>query len=83
MWSLETSRCRGPEQLAKFDMPSLVVQGLADTGVFPSDAQKIFDSLKVADKQLALIKGAHYFEDSRSEREAMVDLICGWVEARA
>jgi len=83
MWSLETSRCRGPEQLARFNLPSLVVQGLADTGVFPSDAHKIFDSLKVADKQLALIKGAHYFEDSRAEREAMVDLICGWVAARA
>jgi len=37
----------------------------------------------VADKQLELIKGAHYFEDSREEREAMVDLIVGWVEARA
>jgi esterase/lipase len=83
MWSLETSRCRGADQLAKFDTPSLVVQGLADTGVFPSDAHKIFEALGVADKQLALIKGAHYFEDSREEREAMADLLCAWVEARA
>lgn len=83
MWSLETSRCRGADQLARFDTPSLVVQGLADTGVFPSDARKIFEALGVADKQLSLIKGAHYFEDSRDEREAMADLIAGWVEARA
>lgn len=82
MWSLETSRCRGGAQLAKFDLPCLVVQGLADTGVFPGDARKIFDSLGAQDKRLDLIRGAHYFEDSRDEREAMVDLIAGWVAAR-
>lgn len=82
MWSLETSRCQGAEQLAKFDLPSLVVQGLADTGVFPSDAQKIFDNIGTSDKKLELITGAHYFEDSREEREAMASLLADWVTAR-
>lgn len=61
MWSLETSKCKGAEQLAKFRLPALVVQGLADTGVFPSDARKIFDNLGSADKELHMITGAHYF----------------------
>ena len=82
MWSLETSKCQGAEQLAKFDLPCLVVQGLADTGVFPSDAQKIFDNIGTSDKALHLIKGAHYFEDSRAERDAMVDLLTQWVAKR-
>ncbi|HEY2050545.1 MAG TPA: hypothetical protein VGH03_14470, partial [Caulobacteraceae bacterium] len=79
MWSLETSKCQGAEQLAKFDLPCLVVQGLADTGVFPSDARKIFQNIGSADKEFHLITGAHYFEDSREEREGMAGLLCDWV----
>jgi len=79
MWGLETSKCQGAEQLAKFDLPCLVVQGLADTGVFPSDAKKIFGNVGSADKELHLITGAHYFEDSREEREAAATLLCDWV----
>jgi len=50
--------------------------------VFPSDAGKIFDSLGSGDKTLELIKGAHYFEDSRQERDAMADLVCAWVAGK-
>jgi pimeloyl-ACP methyl ester carboxylesterase len=82
MWSLETSKCKGGDQLAKFDMPCLVIQGLGDTGVFPSDARKIFDSIGTSDKALHLIKGAHYFEDSREEREAAAAMIADWVGAK-
>jgi pimeloyl-ACP methyl ester carboxylesterase len=83
MWSLETSRCRGAEQLAKFDLPCLVVQGTADTGVFPSDARKIFSNIGTSDKKLELIKGAHYFEDSREVRDYAADLVAEWVASRA
>jgi pimeloyl-ACP methyl ester carboxylesterase len=82
MWSLETSKCQGADQLAKFDLPALVVQGLGDTGVFPSDARKIFDNIASKDKQLELISGAHYFEDSPEVRNAMASLICDWVKSR-
>src|SRR5215469_18074167 len=82
MWSLERSRCQGPEQLARFDIPSLVVQSLADTGVFPSEAKAIFAAIPAADKRLELIPGAHYFEDSEASRLAMVELLCGWVRER-
>lgn len=82
MWSLETSKCQGADSLAKFELPSLVVQSLGDTGVFPSDARKIFDNIASQDKRLELIKGAHYFEDSREEREAMVGLVCDWVAGK-
>ncbi len=83
MWSLETSPCQGAPHLAKFDTPALVVQGTADTGVFPSDARIIFDFIGSQDKQLELIPGAHYFEDSLEERNAAADLMAAWIEAKS
>jgi hypothetical protein len=82
MWSLETSKCRGGEQLAKIDTPALVVLGTSDTGVFPSDARMIFDSLASKDKTLRLVSGSHYFEDSSAHRHDVADLICQWIAAR-
>ena len=49
---------------------------------FLSDARKIFGAIGSADKTLELITGAHYFEDSRAERDAMADLLAAWVEAK-
>ena len=82
MWSLETSRCQGPEQLARIDLPALVVQSLADTGVFPTDPKTIHAAIASEDKRLELIPGAHYFEDSEASRLTMVDMICDWVRER-
>ena len=82
MWSLETSKCQGGEQLAKFTMPSLVVQGLGDAGVFPSDAHALHDAIGSADKGLEFLKGQHYFEDSVEERDIAADLMTGWIAER-
>jgi fermentation-respiration switch protein FrsA (DUF1100 family) len=82
MWSLETSKCQGGAQLAKIDLPALVVQSTGDMGVFPSDAQGVYAAIASRDKTLELVPGAHYFEDSEPNREAMVDLVAAWIEAR-
>jgi pimeloyl-ACP methyl ester carboxylesterase len=82
MWSLETSRCQGRPHLEKFDTPSLVVQGLADTGVFPQDARDIHGFIGSADKTLELIPGQHYFEDGPEVRNAMASLVCDWARAK-
>jgi pimeloyl-ACP methyl ester carboxylesterase len=81
MWSLETSQCQGPLQLAKLTVPALVVQSMADMGVFPSDARKIFDSIGSEDKVLKFFPGAHYFEDSEAHRTRAIDLMCAWIFA--
>ena len=80
--SIETSPCQGKPHLVKHDTPALVVQGMADTGVFPSDARKIFDFLGSSDKQLELIPGAHYFEDSIKERQNAADLVGSWIREK-
>jgi pimeloyl-ACP methyl ester carboxylesterase len=82
MWSLETSKCRGAPHLANLRVPSLVVQSLADMGVFTSDAHAIHDAIGAPDKTLELVPGAHYFEDQPKHREAAADLMAGWIEAR-
>jgi pimeloyl-ACP methyl ester carboxylesterase len=82
MWSLETSNCQGGPQLARIEVPALVVQSTADMGVFPSDARAIHAALASADKTLELISGAHYFEDAEANRVGMVELVAGWIEGR-
>jgi pimeloyl-ACP methyl ester carboxylesterase len=82
MWSLETSQCQGAGQLAKIDIPCLVVQSMSDVGVFPSDARAIFAAIAARDKRLELVAGAHYFEDSEAHRWAAVELICQWIGER-
>jgi hypothetical protein len=82
MWSLETSRCRGEQQLAKIRLPALVVQSMGDTGVFPSDARQIFQALASEDKSLEFLPGAHYFEDSDQHRARVADLIAAWIKRR-
>jgi pimeloyl-ACP methyl ester carboxylesterase len=83
MWSLETSQCSGAAQLAKLDVPSLVVQSMADMGVFPSDARAIFAALAMPDKTLEFVPGAHYFEDSEKHRISAADLMAGWIARHA
>jgi hypothetical protein len=82
MWSLETSKCQGREQLAKIGAPALVVLGTSDTGVFPSDARNIFDALASTDRTLELVRGSHYFEESSACRHDVADLMCQWISAR-
>lgn len=81
MWSLEESQCRSPEYLGLIDSPALVVQASADTGVFPSDAQAIFEQLASADKQLVEMPGDHYFRGP-GQREELAELLIEWVRAR-
>ena len=83
MWSLETSKCRGAPHLANLRVPSLVVQSLADMGVFTSDAHAIHDAIGAPDKALELVPGSHYFEDQPKHREAVADLMAAWIEAKA
>ncbi|HXL98374.1 MAG TPA: hypothetical protein VN932_00475 [Rhizomicrobium sp.] len=81
MWSLEMSQCSGAAQLAKLELPSLVIQSMADMGVFPSDAHAIFNVLAATDKTLEFLPGAHYFEDSEKNRTRAADLMAAWIEA--
>ena len=80
MWSLEESHCQGEPHLKRIDEPALVIQSLGDTGVFPSDAEFIHDSLASTDKELHMVKGEHYLEDPEDARDVVADLIVAWLQ---
>lgn len=82
MWSLETSKCLGPEHLKTITMPSLVIQSTGDMGVFASDAKVIFESLGATDKVLEAPPGGHYFEDKDEYRPMAADMIAGWLQQK-
>ena len=82
MWSVRDSRCVGPPHLRRIGVPALVVQSTADVGVFPSDAQAIFDALRVDDKQMRWIPGDHYLESPGGARAEAADLIASWITDR-
>ena len=79
MWSLRDSHCRGAPHLNRITQPALVIQSLADTGVFPGDARAIFDALGSKDKHLEMITGDHYLENPRDARDGVADMIADWL----
>ena len=81
MWSLRESDCRGGPHLGRIDVPSLVIQSLSDTGVFPSDAHAILDALAAEDKSLEFMAGDHYLTDDGA-REEVADRIHEWLAPR-
>lgn len=78
MWSLKESQCRGAPHLQRISVPALVLQSMADSGVFPADAQAIFDALGSAEKLLEFMPGDHYLTEPAGARDAVADRIAAW-----
>lgn len=81
MWSLRTAQTRAEPHLARIDCPALVINADADTGVFPSDAQRIHDALAGSDKTLRSVNADHYFT-TPGARDEQADIVADWVGAR-
>ena len=79
MWSLQESHCKGAPHLTRISEPALVIQSLADTGVFPSDAKAIYDTLSSIDKELYMVKGDHYLQTPETARDDVADMIADWL----
>ncbi len=82
MWSLRDSHCSGAPHLARIQQPALVIQSSGDTGVFPSDAQAIYDALGSADKHLEMIPGDHYLVSPAEARDNTADMIADWLRSK-
>ncbi len=81
MWSLRVSQTRAEPHLARVTCPALVINAEADTGVFPSDAQRIFDALGSSDKMQVAIDSDHYFT-TPGARSEQADTIAKWITKR-
>ncbi len=82
MWSLRDSQCRGAPHLGRITTPALVIQSLADTGVFPSDARSIHAALASGDKELVLLPGDHYLLEPEHIRSEVAERITVWLAER-
>lgn len=81
MWSLRTAQTRAEPHLARISCPALVINAEADTGVYPSDAQRIYDALAGTDKTLSTIDTDHYFT-TPGARSEQADTIAKWIAKR-
>ncbi len=81
MWSLRTAQTRAEPHLARITDPALVINAEADTGVFPTDAQRIYDALASTDKTLCAINTDHYFT-TPGARSEQADTIAKWIAKR-
>ncbi|OBH19205.1 alpha/beta hydrolase [Mycobacterium sp. E3247] len=81
MWSLRAAQTRAEPHLARIDCPALVMNAEGDTGVFPSDAQRIYDALVSTDKTRASIDTDHYFT-TPGARSEQADTIARWITKR-
>jgi pimeloyl-ACP methyl ester carboxylesterase len=81
MWSLRHAQTRAEPHLARIKCPALVMNAEQDTGVYPSDAQRIYDALASRDKSQCAIDTDHYFTTpgARSEK---ADTIARWIAKR-
>jgi pimeloyl-ACP methyl ester carboxylesterase len=81
LWSLRHAHTRAEPHLARINCPALVLNADQDTGVFPSDAKRIYDALGSADKTLQSIDTDHYFTTpgARSEK---ADIVAKWITKR-
>ena len=83
-WSLDDTEAAAEPNLARCQVPVLVVQGTADQGIFPSDTEALFAAAPPDDRELQWIRGGtHYFLDQPVHQRQVYDLVEGWLEARA
>jgi hypothetical protein len=81
MWSLRHAQTRAEPHLAHLTCPALVINAEQDTGVYPSDAQRIYDALASEDKSQSSIDTDHYFI-SPGARSEKADTIAKWIAKR-
>jgi pimeloyl-ACP methyl ester carboxylesterase len=81
MWSLRVAQTRAEPHLGRITCPALVVNAEADTGVFPSDAERIYDALASTDKTQVSIDTDHYFTTPGARTE-QADTIARWITKR-
>ncbi|ULE34416.1 alpha/beta hydrolase [Mycobacterium sp. IDR2000157661] len=81
MWSLRHAQTRAEPHLARITCPALVINADQDTGVYPSDARRIFDALAGDDKSRTAVDTDHYF-NTPGARTEQADIITKWIAKR-
>ncbi len=82
-WSLDESRADGTGNASRVTCPALVLNNTADLACTPSHAQRLFDALASADKQIHQVAGAdHYYIDRADLLPLATGIITDWLGER-
>jgi len=82
-WSLDESRANGVGNAARISCPVLVVNNRADLACTPSHAQRLFDAVASADKDLVQIAEAdHYYIERPDLLPTAVAAVGAWLDRR-
>jgi pimeloyl-ACP methyl ester carboxylesterase len=87
-WSGLSSRAVLARNIATITAPTLIVNALGDSDIFPSDAQEVFDASPAQDKQfVALEEAGHYLtpvpgSTLSDPRGRLIDLLVPWLRDR-
>jgi pimeloyl-ACP methyl ester carboxylesterase len=76
-WSLDDSEAAAEPNLARCRVPVLLIQGTADQGIFPSDAEALAAAAGVAVHWVR--GGTHYFLGQPELQDQVYDLITNWL----
>jgi len=80
-WSWDESRANGLENAARISCPVLVINNRADLACTPSHAQRLFEAVGSADKEIVQIAGAdHYYIERPDLLPAAVGAVGGWLD---
>ena len=87
-WSGLSSRARLADNLARITVPTLIVNALGDSDIYPSEADAAFAAAAAPDKQfVALEEAGHYLTPTAGStlpdpRDRLIDIIVPWLRAR-
>ena len=79
MWSLEYDVLATAKHLPRVTVPALVIQGTADRGVFPANADGLHAAFGSQDKTLIPIHGANHYMTDPSHLAEAVGVIDRWL----
>ncbi len=82
-WELAQTAERTLASAANVSVPLLVVHGTADRICRPEGSERFAGAAASTDKTLRLVDGAYHETMKDLCRDEVVDLVAGWIEARA
>lgn len=82
-WSYDESRANGEVNGRRISCPTLVINNTADLACTPSHAQRLFDAVASADKQIVHIKDAdHYYAERPDLLPQATAAVGAWLDER-
>ena len=79
-WSFDDAHADGPVSAASISKPVLVINNTADDACTPSHAQRLYDGVTHANKELHQIEGAtHYYQSQPDHARKAVGVVRDWL----